>query len=208
MRPAKIEELPHGRDRLIGAAVRLFGSEGFGVSVRAIADEAGVSWGLIRFYFGSKEGLMAAAEDAVLGTYLDSAVAAANAPTSQRLDELITIYGAQLPDVTRYLRRTILEGKPIAKEFIRRLMAGDNIYAHLQADFPGETWLTDPIRMLTPRLGTLLAAPLFQELLGRDPFSKEELRKRNAQIKRMIDLIRLGLETERKVKQKKSRNKA
>lgn len=194
---ASVEEQPNGRDRLIEAAVRLFGRDGFGASLRAIAEEAGVSWGLVRFYFGSKEGLIAAAEDSVVRTYLDSAVAGANAPTSEKLDELITIYGSQLPDVTRYLRRAIVEHRPIAREFLRRLMKGENIYTKLQAEFPDETWLTDPIRMITPRLGNLLAAPLFEELLDRDPFSAGELRIRNAQIQRMVDLIRLGLKTEK-----------
>lgn len=197
-----VDDQTNGRERLIKAAVRLFGRDGFGASLRAIAEEADVSWGLVRFYFGSKDGLIAAAEDSVVRTYLDSAVAAANAPTSESLDELITIYGDLLHDATRYLRRAIIEQRPIAKEFVRRLAKGDSIYARLQAEFPDETWLTDPIRMLTPRLGNLLAAPLFEDLLGRDPFSTEELRTRNAQISRMVDLIRLGLETERAGKTK------
>ncbi|HJE59178.1 MAG TPA: TetR/AcrR family transcriptional regulator, partial [Nocardiopsis listeri] len=45
------------RARIRDAALTRFGQEGFGVSVRAIAEEAGVSPGLVIHHFGSKEKL-------------------------------------------------------------------------------------------------------------------------------------------------------
>lgn len=54
------------RARLRDAAISLFGREGFGVSVRAIAAEAGVSAGLILHHFGSKDGLRQECDDFVL----------------------------------------------------------------------------------------------------------------------------------------------
>lgn len=48
------------REQLIVAAERLFADHGFaGVSVRAIAAEAGVNWSLVGYYFRGKDGLLA-----------------------------------------------------------------------------------------------------------------------------------------------------
>ena len=48
------------REQLIIAAERLFADHGFaGVSVRAIAAEAGVNWSLVGYYFRGKDGLLA-----------------------------------------------------------------------------------------------------------------------------------------------------
>src|SRR5258705_2052041 len=48
------------RDRLLAAAERLFSERGVaGVSVRAIAAEAGVNWSLVGYYFRGKHGLLA-----------------------------------------------------------------------------------------------------------------------------------------------------
>jgi len=49
------------RDRILDAAEHLFARRGYyGVSLRAIAEEAGVQLGLLPYHFGSKEGLYAA----------------------------------------------------------------------------------------------------------------------------------------------------
>ena len=54
------------RARIRDAAVRRFGAEGFGASVRAIAADAGVSPGLVIHHFGSKDALRAACDEHVL----------------------------------------------------------------------------------------------------------------------------------------------
>jgi AcrR family transcriptional regulator len=51
--------------RIRDAAIAQFGEHGFGVGVRAIADAAGVSAGLVIHHFGSKEGLRKACDDYV-----------------------------------------------------------------------------------------------------------------------------------------------
>ena len=48
------------REHLLAAAERLFAERGFaGVSVRAIATEAGVNWSLVGYHFRGKDGLLA-----------------------------------------------------------------------------------------------------------------------------------------------------
>ena len=54
------------RARIRDAAIELFGREGFGTGVRAIATEAGVSVGLVNHHFGSKDGLRADCDAHVL----------------------------------------------------------------------------------------------------------------------------------------------
>jgi AcrR family transcriptional regulator len=49
--------------RIRDSAIELFGSRGFDVSVRAIAEAAGVSAGLVIHHFGSKDGLRKACDD-------------------------------------------------------------------------------------------------------------------------------------------------
>ncbi|WP_278262087.1 TetR family transcriptional regulator [Nocardia sp. AG03] len=52
--------------RIRDTAIDLFGEQGFGVGVRAIAAAAGVSPGLVNHHFGSKDGLRSACDDRVL----------------------------------------------------------------------------------------------------------------------------------------------
>lgn len=195
---------PNGRERLIEAAVTLFGRDGFeATSVRAVADEAGVSWGLIRFYFGSKEGLLQAAEERVVTGYLDRIAAGARAASFEELLALIDETDKlkpSLPDVARFLRRAVIEGRPMALDFIRQLMSPQtpSVFDDLRADFPEETWMDDPIHHVANRLGYLMGAPQYQALLGRDVFSPEEVKRRNAGALRQLELIRLGLEAERR----------
>ena len=54
------------RARIRDAAIECFGQQGFGVSVRAIAEHAKVSAGLVIHHFGSKEKLREACDDHVI----------------------------------------------------------------------------------------------------------------------------------------------
>ena len=197
------ENQPVGRLRLLEAAVRLFGRDGFdGTSLRALADEAAVSWGLIRFYFGSKEGLRDAAEELVLARYLGLVAEGSKAANLQAIFDRIDIE-TQLPDDARFLRRALIEDRPIAQSFLQQLFATQEaVISHdtLLTDFPEEAWLVDPIRSVAARLGYLILAPQIKALLGRDVFSASELKLRNRYTFREAELIRLGLEAERQRK--------
>jgi AcrR family transcriptional regulator len=54
------------RARIRDAAIRRFGTDGFGASVRTVAADSGVSPALVIHHFGSKEGLRAACDEHVL----------------------------------------------------------------------------------------------------------------------------------------------
>lgn len=194
---------PHGRARLIEAAIRLFGRDGYDTpSLRALAAEAGVSWGLIRFYFGTKEGLRDAAEQQAVGRYLDYIVSGSQAAENvEELFQIIEEKMSSLPEEARFLRRAFVEERSIVRNFLRQLLElqeSDSLSTELKERYPEDAWIIDPMADIASRLGYMLLAPQFISLLGRDVFSADELKKRNARQIRINELIRRGLEAERK----------
>jgi AcrR family transcriptional regulator len=197
-------EQPNGRERLLDAAIKLFGRDGFdGTSVRAVADEAGVSWGLVRFYFKSKDGLRDAAEEYVMSSYLQRVRDSAALKSYEEVEPLIEAQTAGLSEAARFLRRAIMEERPIALELVRQLLETSNAAnARAREEFPDEPVLWDPIRGIVNRLGYLMLAPQIETLLGRDVFSIDELKRRNLNDGRLSELTRKGLDTERRGKVK------
>ena len=102
------------RARIRDAAIRLFAERGVnGTSVRDIAQRAGVSSGLLRHHFGSKEALRAACDDYVLDRIV-------KIKESLLLEGKIASPGL-LPSVHptillfyRYVTRALLDGSPRA----------------------------------------------------------------------------------------------
>ncbi|MBJ3774860.1 CerR family C-terminal domain-containing protein [Acuticoccus mangrovi] len=69
--PAEPSRADATREKLLAAAVEVFGLEGFdGATTRRIADAASVNLQAISYYFGSKEGLFLAAADHVVASIL------------------------------------------------------------------------------------------------------------------------------------------
>lgn len=196
-----------GREKLILAAIRLFGRHGFeGTSVRDLGEEAGMSFASIRGQFGSKEGLLQAAEQRVVESYLDLITHAMAERSTEGMVALIDHMSDEgelgLTDVTRFLRRAIIENRPIARKLIKRMLdqAQDRtlpMIAALQEKFPRERILKDPVLNLQGRVGRLIVAPYLEDLLGRDVFSAEELKRRTLDETRIWTLVGLGLEAER-----------
>lgn len=116
------------RARIRNAAVDLFGREGFGVGLRAIAESAGVSLGLIRHHYGSKEELRAACDAYVLEEIrrLKSEQATAENPAATMVARLAEI--DEFAHVVRYLTRALSEGGPLAREFLERMVADAEAY--------------------------------------------------------------------------------
>ena len=60
--PSQVRKRTDAEEKLIAAAADLLGEVGpRAMSVRMVAERAGVNHGLVHHYFGSKEGLMRAA---------------------------------------------------------------------------------------------------------------------------------------------------
>ena len=191
---------PDGRKRLLEAAVKLFSRDGFdGTSIRDVTDEAGVSSGLARFHFGSKEGLRDAAEEYALSGYLQMIRDANRVGSTEELDALIESQAEELGKVAGFLRRTIMDERPVALDFLRNLLTTtEALKTEERKEYPDEPALWDPVQAVVQRLGYLLLAPQIKTLLKQDLFSIEALKQRNHQNGRLSELARLGLAVERK----------
>jgi TetR/AcrR family transcriptional regulator, regulator of cefoperazone and chloramphenicol sensitivity len=107
------------------AALELFGQDGFaGTNVRALADRAGVTAGLVNHHFGSKEGLRKEVDRYVLASIRDAwSDLLELAETAEVTDHLsIRIQGFQTlfqakPHLGRYIRRALIEQSPASNAF-------------------------------------------------------------------------------------------
>lgn len=196
------QPLSKGKERLIEAAIELFGRDGFdGTSVRAVADRAGVSFALIRVAFGSKEGLRDAAEKMVFDEIFRLSTFTGFVSSSDEVIGFIRDQAdqfRQLKPKLAFVRRCILEQRPAANDYIRRMidhMQANGIY-RLNQQLPEDSWLQDPIRIIMIRLGYFLLSPNIENLMGVDLMSMEEIERTNRGEVRLWQLIEAGLQFE------------
>jgi TetR/AcrR family transcriptional regulator len=135
-RPPEHEQ-PGARDALLDAASRLSAHRGFGeVSLRRIAEEAGVSPAMVHYYFGDKAGLheamLARAFDRVIGRVREVVAAAGDTPLGEgpiaSVLRVITETVAEETWMAPLLAREVLaEGGRLRERFVRdyaSVMAG------------------------------------------------------------------------------------
>jgi AcrR family transcriptional regulator len=115
------------RARIRDAAVLRFGREGFGVSVRALAADAGVSPGLVIHHFGSKDGLRAACDEHVLRT---AAEAKRKALITGGAGDLIAQLAAieEYAPLAGYLAQALLAGGDLATTLLEQAIADAEAY--------------------------------------------------------------------------------
>ncbi|GAA1863175.1 transcriptional regulator RaaS [Paeniglutamicibacter psychrophenolicus] len=110
-----------GRARLRDAAIECFAAHGFDESLRAIAARAGVSAGLVRHHFGSKEALRAECDATVLARY--------RALKNESLNTSPRQLFAQFPSSREggillvYILRSVREGGDAGRDFIEHMVA-------------------------------------------------------------------------------------
>lgn len=110
------------------AAIEQFGRHGFGVSIRAIAEAAGVSAALVIHHFGSKEGLRRACDEFVAEEIRSSkseAMRSADPATWFAAMAEIESYASLMA----YLVRTMQSGGELANTLWRRMV--DNAEGYL-----------------------------------------------------------------------------
>jgi AcrR family transcriptional regulator len=151
------------RARIRGAALALFADRGVdGASVRDVARAAGVSGGLVRHHFGSKEGLRDACDAYALGRLMrlkEEAVLEGQLASpgflSAAQPEMLGLY--------RYLARSMMDGSPAAQSMFDEMV-----------DL-GEQWLTrhNPGQFSDPRsYAAVLVAMEMGGLAMRDQLSR------------------------------------
>lgn len=162
-----------GRARIRDAALRLFAERGVdGTTVRDIAREAGVSFGLIRHHFGSKEDLRAACDAYVLAQLMRLKEEAIPGGQLGNAGFISSAQPAALA-MLRYYARSMLDGSP----------AADAMFAEVVG--LGERWLAehhqgqmaDPTAyaalLVAMELGALMLREQLSRAMGADILSPE-----------------------------------
>ncbi|WP_017571939.1 TetR/AcrR family transcriptional regulator [Nocardiopsis halotolerans] len=110
------------RARIRDAAVTCFGQHGFDVSVRAIAEQAGVSPGLVIHHFGSKAGLRQACDDHVVGIINEIKTESITSHDGQTfLHQFATM--EEYTPLIAYAFRSVQAGGPLAVSLYERMVA-------------------------------------------------------------------------------------
>lgn len=111
-----------GRARIRDAALTLFGERGVErTSLREIAQSAGVTAGLVRHHFGSKDGLRAVCDEYALERVM--AVKEAGVVGGQLANvEFLAEVQPEMAVLQRYLARSIVDGSPAAGALLDRMI--------------------------------------------------------------------------------------
>lgn len=118
LRPAPIQL--SNADRIRDAALRCFATGGIsGTTMRTIAEAAGVSHGLLRHHFGSKDGLIAAVDDHVLRVFSDALESNPLPVPAEPTNDFSSLGGRMSklihdrPEVVDYVSHALIEGNDI-----------------------------------------------------------------------------------------------
>jgi AcrR family transcriptional regulator len=110
------------RRQILEAAVRAFAAKGYhACRVSDIATEAGVAYGLVYHYFGSKDALLQAIFDETWGAMLDTinSVEQLDEPASDRVrkvTEIVLRTWKRDPDLVRLLVREVTRNQQLERE--------------------------------------------------------------------------------------------
>jgi AcrR family transcriptional regulator len=179
------------RERLLDAAVALFAQGGFaGTSTRAIASRAGCNLSLIRYYFGSKEGLLLAvvrSKAETVGRELAGLVQEASDPADRLRRFLAFAIGFmdRNQDFLRLVfREVVLTGSPIQGEIAPMVAANIGMVTRILGEARGRLRGTDPRVAALMALGSLMfffvASPMVARVLGGTQAERVEALRRAA----------------------------
>ncbi|MFD6391496.1 TetR family transcriptional regulator [Nocardia sp. NPDC055029] len=113
--------------RIRDTAIDLFGEQGFGVGVRAIAAAAGVSPGLVNHHFGSKDGLRAACDDRVLEIIRDEKLRVIRSTGAAGMITALAEIEMYAPLVA-YMLRSFQAGGALAESLLEHMVADAEEY--------------------------------------------------------------------------------
>jgi AcrR family transcriptional regulator len=160
------------RARIRDAAMARFGAEGFdGVTLRAIASDAGVSPALVVHHFGSKEGLRKACDEHLMARIRQGAADAAAQGGSSGMGAMRGLVMSSEHE-RRYLARALLDVTPDASELYDQVLeATERFLAEGEAAGsirPSRDPRTRAALFLTFQLAGLVLAPHLARALGVD----------------------------------------
>ncbi|MEV0622645.1 helix-turn-helix domain-containing protein [Nonomuraea sp. NPDC050404] len=166
------------RARIRDAALAEFAERGFkGATMKAVADAAGVSVGLVQHHFGSKEGLRVACDAHVRDTMLGAAgqVQDGAAITPEFIGGM---YEASELSV-RYLARALVEGSPVAAAmFDEGAESAERFFSETWPDEfpPGEAKVRERAAVMAAmHLGTIVLHEHLSRRFGTDTLRRANL---------------------------------
>lgn len=188
-----------GKARIREAALRLFSTNGIAAtSIRAVAEEAGVSPGLIIHHFGSKDGLCRALDEAVLDR-MEQAVQAvsSSAPATDLVEQQAQEIAAVIRDapvLADYIGRALSErgeaGVALFERMAERARGGLRAAARAGNLRPGVDRHWAPLQLILLLFGPFMLRPLIEEALGDSLLSDGALER---WMRANADLLRHGL---------------
>lgn len=178
-RPVAGKSPKDAREALISAASELFGAHGpEGVSVRQVAEAAGVSPAMIHYYFKDKRGLMRAVLerglDRMLNIITEVVADREGRVTGNFIDRYVHALAAE-PSLPQLMIREVLSGKSpyqrvIAERFVQKAaalmparLAADIDEGRLRGDLDPRLTMVSLIGMC---VFPFIAAPLLGPVLG------------------------------------------
>lgn len=186
---------PTSIDRIRDAAVRTLADRGVSAtSLRAVAEEAGVSVGLVQHYFRNKAGLVAAVDDHVLQVFGEIIEAT---PISEMTAENLSGMGGRFarllyehPDLVNYIAHALVEGDEIGSVIFDGLLQ----ISVVQGEMFAEAGLTradlDPVwgalNPLILRVGAMILRPHIERHLPEAFVSRTQLQRWDAAATRLI----------------------
>ena len=165
------------RARLRDAAIELFAERGFDkTSMKAIAEAAGVSPGLVIHHYGSKDELRRVCDEHVIAKLLDERFASAEAP-SPNLVQALLAEATSAGSMFNYIARLLIEPGKAGDELFARLVAStrQNLAEGRESGSIKPASDPDATAMLVTVFGLaqFLVRDRFAQVLGADPFSAE-----------------------------------
>ena len=132
MRSAPEDDLTT-RARIRDSAIRRFGVDGFGVPVRTIAQDAGVSPALVIHHFGTKDALRAVCDEHVLRQIADAeSDSVVRGSPGDMLAQLATV--ELYAPATGYIVQALLAGGELSRSFLERLVRDTQRYVQEAVD--------------------------------------------------------------------------
>ncbi|MFI5490684.1 TetR/AcrR family transcriptional regulator [Micromonospora echinaurantiaca] len=113
--------------RIRDAAIERFGRDGFGVGLRSIAADAGVTAGLVIHHFGSKDGLRRACDEHVLEVMRqEKTKALTDGSAAMLLAHMAEL--EQFAPMVQYLLRSLQAGGDFALKLVEQMIADAEEY--------------------------------------------------------------------------------